>query len=160
MSKVYFISDLHLGHKNILNFTKGHRFGTSVDTHDFALVSQWNSVVTNRDTVWVLGDVCFDIEKMPLLEEMNGNKKLVLGNHDKFDIGVYLKYFSKVAGLVPYKGYWLSHAPIHPNELRGRKNIHGHVHLSSIEDERYINVCVEMSAGVPRTLEQLDPDYE
>lgn len=43
------------------------------------------------------------------------------------------------------KKFWLSHCPLHPEELRGRLNIHGHVHTNSVRDQRYINVSFEMS---------------
>ena len=59
----------------------------------------------------------------------------------------------------------MSHAPIHPNELRGRFNLHGHVHQNSITlpdgslDDRYINCCVEMSYGIPQSLDKLYETY-
>jgi len=156
MSKVYFISDLHIGHKNILNFAGKYRGGTNLEEHDRWLVDQWNSVVKKRDTVWVLGDICMDIRKMYMFNDMLGTKYLCLGNHDKFDIGVYQKYFKKIIGLSSYKGFWISHCPMHPQELRKRQgNIHGHVHQHSLDDDRYYNACVEMSYGVPRTLEEV-----
>tara|TARA_S200002703_G_C3794096_1_gene245163 strand:+ start:863 stop:1354 length:492 start_codon:yes stop_codon:yes gene_type:complete len=160
MSKVYFISDLHLGHKNILNFST-ERSGNTVLEHDHILVQKWNTVVNKRDVVYVLGDVCFDIQSMPRLGEMYGGKVLILGNHDKFDLGVYRKYFSKIYGFRTYKGYWISHAPIHPTELRGRKNIHGHVHNNVIRncynepDSRYIPVCVEQTNGYPLSFDKI-----
>lgn len=150
MSKVFFISDLHIGHKKIHEFSGPLRGGvTSVEDHDAWILDRWNSVVEKRDTVWVLGDVCFDMEKLPLLDKMFGNKILVLGNHDKFDLPVYQKYFSKIYGFTTYKGCWISHAPIHPEELRNRYNIHGHVHHNTIPDQRYVNVCPEVLSGEP-----------
>lgn len=154
MSDIYFISDLHLGHKKILEFSPS-RGGSTVDEHDTWIVSQWNSVIVKRDIVYVLGDVCFDIEKMKLLSLMAGEKRLILGNHDVFPIEEYLKYFTKVYGLTKYKGFWLSHAPIHPEELRGKPNIHGHVHNNIINDSRYISVCVEALNGKPISLTTL-----
>lgn len=154
MSRVFFISDLHLGHKSILNFSPS-RGGNTVDEHDHMLVAKWNMVVNKRDTVYVLGDVCFDASKLILLNEMVGTKHLILGNHDKFQLPVYQKYFYKIHGFRTYKGFWISHAPLHPDELRGRKNIHGHVHsniitdLNGEHDDRYISVCVEQTNGYP-----------
>ena len=53
----YFISDLHLGHRKILEYSPA-RGGKTIDEHDEWLVSQWNSVVRNKkDLVWVLGDI-------------------------------------------------------------------------------------------------------
>lgn len=158
MSVVRHISDLHLGHKKILHFSP-NRGGTNVDEHDEWIVKQWNSVVGKRDIVYVHGDVCFDMEKMPLFNRMNGKKRLIIGNHDKFDMGVYLKYFEQVHGFMKYKGYWLSHAPIHPDELRGGINIYGHVHNNPIKDPRYACVCVEQLDGKPIAFDEIKKRY-
>lgn len=160
MSRVFFISDLHFGHKNILDFSP-NRDGGTVDEHDGLLVAKWNMVVNKRDTVYVLGDVCFERSKLDLLDSMLGTKHLILGNHDKFQLPVYQKYFKKIHGFRTYKGFWLSHAPIHTDELRGRKNIHGHVHHAVITDvdgepdNRYIPVCVEQTNGYPVLFEEI-----
>jgi calcineurin-like phosphoesterase family protein len=128
-------------------------------------VNKWNSVVTKRDVVYVLGDVCFDVSKMPLLDTMLGTKYLIIGNHDTFQLGVYQKYFKKIHGFRTYKGYWISHAPIHPDELRGRRNIHGHVHNNPImlkgyePDLRYIPVCVEQLNGYPVPFDKIKERY-
>lgn len=166
MSQVFFISDLHLGHKSILKFSPD-RVGTCscIYEHDEILVDRWNSKVNKRDTVWVLGDICFDIEKMPLFDRMLGTKNLIIGNHDKFQLGVYQKYFNKIHGFLKYKGFWISHAPIHPDELRGKRNIHGHVHsniitdLNGKPDDRYISVCVEACHGYPIPFNQIRNRY-
>lgn len=160
MSKVYFISDLHIGHKNILGFSP-MRGGANINEHDEWILDRICSVVNKRDTLWILGDVCFDIQKIGMLGRIPCRKNLILGNHDKFQMGVYQKHFSRIHGFMTYRGCWLSHAPLHPVELRGRRNIHGHVHMNTIrdayhqEDPRYINVCVEASNGRPRTYEEL-----
>ena len=75
-----------------------------------------------------------------------------MGNHDT-DSGerqdilrmlIMLYKINKVGSLYKYKNkFWLSHAPIHPQELRGLKNVHGHCHNNSIDDNRYINVSCE-----------------
>jgi len=158
MSKVFFISDLHLGHKKILEFegkNRGDGRLTSVDEHDQWVVDQWNSVVTKRDLTWVLGDVCFDKTKLPLFKKMNGAKHLILGNHDEFPIADYLQYFNKIHGFMKYKGVWLSHAPIHTDELRGKFNIHGHVHSKLPASSWHIPVCVEHCGGKPKSWEEL-----
>ena len=156
MSNVYVISDLHLGHKNILNFEPNYRFGDTVEEHDHILIERIKSVVkSRRDRLIILGDICMKEELMPMLDEIPGEKILVRGNHDQFDDEVYRKYFKKIHGILHYKGFWLTHAPIHPVELRGKKNVHGHVHSNSIrnhyheKDERYINACVENCEGYP-----------
>lgn len=156
MSKTLFIGDLHLGHRSILGFAGNYRDGTTTEEHDAILVKKWNSVVGVQDLVYVLGDVAFTEEALHInLPQMNGRKILVRGNHDVLPLKEYLRYFEDIQGFVKYKKYWLSHAPIHPTELRGRRNIHGHIHMNTIPDEDYINVCVEMVEGFPQTLEQL-----
>lgn len=62
--------------------------------------------------------------------------------------------FDSIHSMVNYKGFWLTHAPIHPCELRGKRNIHGHVHDNSVKrgmglDERYINACLEVNNFKP-----------
>lgn len=157
MSRVRFISDLHLGHQAICKFSGEFRGGcTTTDEHDLWLVEQWNSVVTKNDLVYVLGDVCFDKAKLHLLKKMKGSKHLILGNHDKFSLEVYAQYFNKIHGFDKYKNKaWLSHSPIHPNELRGKWNVHGHVHQNIVDDLRYISVCVEAVSGKPISWDDL-----
>ena len=157
MSLVYHISDLHMGHKNILSFAGSDRGGECVGTHDRWIIKQWNSVIRKRDTVFVHGDVAMTKEGLYACKKLNGTKKLIMGNHDEFKIDEYLYTggFSEILpSLMRYKGTWLSHCPIHPDELRGKINIHGHVHQQSIMlgrklDPRYRNVCVEQCYGVP-----------
>lgn len=128
----------------------------TVEEHDNYIVRQWNSVVSKNDLVYVLGDVCFDKTKLPLLKRMKGNKHLILGNHDEFSLETYKPYFNKIHGFMKYKGVaWLSHAPIHPDELRGKWNIHGHVHHKTLPDYRYINVGVEVLDGKPISWDEL-----
>lgn len=156
MSTPRFIGDLHLGHKKIVEFSGPLRGNvTTVDEHDEWIVKQWNKVVSKTDIVYVHGDICFDKEKLPLLDRMKGRKILLLGNHDQFDLSDYQKYFEKIHGFMKYKGFWLSHSPIHPAELRGKVNVHGHVHHNTIADPRYINVSVEALNGMPIRLDEL-----
>lgn len=165
MSKKWIISDLHFGHKNILKYAGPLRGGSNSEEHDLWLIEQINSVVGKNDLLYVLGDVAFDVESLKLMNKIKaGNRILVKGNHDTCSTQEYLKYFSTVHGLLSFKGtFWMSHAPIHPIELRGRLNIHGHVHQNSVMDSefpsvldnRYINACVEMSYGIPQSLDDL-----
>ncbi|RDE25161.1 serine/threonine protein phosphatase [Motiliproteus coralliicola] len=152
----HFISDLHLGHKKILQFSNQWRGGTTIQEHDDWIVTQWNKTIGKRDPVYVLGDVAFTREGLQRVKELNGQKFLIMGNHDFAQIHEYEDVgFRILGGIVKYKGFWLSHAPIHPNELRGCANIHGHVHSESIDDSRYINVCVEPLGGVPLSIHEI-----
>lgn len=144
--RVYFASDLHLGHKRILEF--GQRSATSIEEHDEQIVDTWNSTVRkDRDIVWVLGDVAMTRSGLALLNHMKGEKRLILGNHDTFPLGEYAMYFSHIAAFHKgYKGLVLTHIPIHDNELVYRNweyNVHGHVHdPEKVKDysSKHINV--------------------
>lgn len=163
MTRVFVISDLHFGHTKIMEFSKGYREGNTYLENMDIICKKWNNRVRKRDKVFVNGDICFDISLMPVFDELNGTKILIRGNHDRFDTEEYLKYFKEVHGLYKYscKGFsaWLSHCPIHPQELRDKINIHGHVHQNHIllengeRDPRYFNACIENSDGAPTPME-------
>lgn len=158
MNQVFFISDLHLGHKRILEFSP-NRGGSNTIEHSEWLVKQWNSVVGKRDHVWVLGDIVFSRDHFKYLGEMKGTKNMIMGNHDRFAYDEYKKYFNRICGITKYRNFWLTHAPIHEEELRGLVNIHGHTHAKIIDDEKYCNVCVEMCSGIPISLDYIIEDY-
>lgn len=163
MSNTYIISDLHLGHRNILKFSAERReWANTVLEHDHTLITRIRSVCKNkRDTLYILGDVAFEVSSLELLNEIPARKILVRGNHDVFQDGVYRKYFDSIQGLIKkrYNGqsYWFSHAPVHPHELRGAISVHGHTHSKSLTksrytqelDPEYFNVCVEVNGGYP-----------
>lgn len=149
---IYFISDLHLGHKNILKFSP-ERHGSTIEEHDDWII-EICSGLTKRNILYILGDISWTREGLARLEEIKAQKNFILGNHDGFRVEEYMKYGRVLPGLYKYKGFWLSHAPVHPVELRGCKNIHGHVHSNTLPDERYINVSVE-NFRRPISLEEL-----
>ncbi len=83
--KMWYTSDVHFGHKNILKFCRDTRRGKTIEEHDELMIEQWNSQVEPNDEVWHLGDFCFykDIEQITkLLDRLHGRINLILGNHD------------------------------------------------------------------------------
>lgn len=148
MSNVFVISDLHLSHKNMA-IKRG--FENEIE-HDNFIIKQWNKVVNKKDITYILGDITME-KSSPyiLLNELNGIKKVVLDNHDKpQNISELLKYVYSVCGVIEYKRFILLHCPIHESELkRFYKNIHGHVHKNSLNDNRYINVSYEVTNYTP-----------
>ena len=154
MAKVWFTSDLHLGHKNIATFRKE----VTSQEHNTALISEdWFTYVGKRDIVWVLGDIAFTDDGLANFFALPGTKRIVLGNHDPFPANRYTARCDMVRGAHRYKNTWLTHIPIHPAELRGKHNLHGHVHYATLDDDRYFNCCVENCLKVVgRTLISLD----
>lgn len=79
---IYFISDTHFGHKNIIEYTS--RPYLNVHEMNVALTENWNSVVTANDTIYHLGDFAFKSKAKikDLLRKLNGNIIFIRGNHD------------------------------------------------------------------------------
>jgi calcineurin-like phosphoesterase family protein len=158
MAQTFFIADLHIGHKAICKYRP--QFSNPKE-HDECIIENWNKVVKKKhDTVWSLGDMFIknnDYDFDNILHRLNGTIRIIPGNHD------YMPYYPKEMiwnGLWAKYGYWLSHCPIHPNELRGKKNIHGHVHYKLIDDSNYICVCCEHINFTPISLEEIRNKYE
>jgi calcineurin-like phosphoesterase family protein len=155
MSNVWFTSDLHLGHRNI------HKYRTQFESeehHREVIKENYHKVVTKRDKVFFLGDVAFTQECLADVGTWVGERKvLIVGNHcvDNIPMSEIVKHFDEVYSLLKYKEYWLSHAPIHPNELRGKYNLHGHVHYASLDDPRYLNCCLENTDYAPIDLNEV-----
>ena len=80
---VYFISDLHFGHKNILTYD--NRPFKTIEEHDNALVKNWNNTISNDDEVYILGDISWHnvTKTIEIVKSLNGVKHLIVGNHDK-----------------------------------------------------------------------------
>ena len=123
MSTVRFMGCLHLGHRNLATW---RGFQDEVE-HDEYLISQWNKAVHKRDLTYILGDVTMETDRHYYqLDRLNGRKVVVLGNHDRWQhVPELLKYVDGVAGAVDYKGYLLTHVPIHVDEVHFcRANLH------------------------------------
>ena len=143
----YYISDTHLGHKNIIKLDEqsgGRHFG-SIEEHDNLIIENWNKTVKQSDKVYILGDFSWmnghDTEE--ILRKLNGVKFLIKGNHDR-----YLKEseFNKerFVWIKPYaemhdnrRKVVLSHYPIFCYNGQYRRNkkgepltymLYGHVH--------------------------------
>lgn len=121
----YFISDLHLGHKAQIKW-RGFK---SQEEHDTAVIESLMTL-PKKSKLWVLGDIAFNEESLKLINRIPSRLKVcVLGNHDKMPAKKYLEVFNDIIAPIKYKRFWLSHQPIHLQEMyRVRGNIHGHIH--------------------------------
>lgn len=145
---VYFASDLHLGHL----LASDMRGFNDIRDHDEAVIESLLKVDHKRAMIWILGDVAMSRSSLSLLGELKSNLKMVRGNHDQFNIEEYQEYFSEIHGFLKYKNLWLSHCPIHPQEMyRCNANVHGHIHKNTNSPELpypYINVNWDFHRGV------------
>ena len=137
----YYISDTHFFHKNIAggkNYDK-RPYETLEEMHE-DMKNKWNNVVTSADHVYILGDLTWKAtdEAIEFIKSLNGNKHLILGNHDFTHNNKLKKLFVEV---VPYKeikdkldgieyNLVLSHYPIMfwDRQHYGAIHLYGHVH--------------------------------
>lgn len=158
---IFLISDTHFGQESVLNFTRDDgsklRDFASLEEMHVHMAEKWNSVVGPKDKIYHLGDVAFTKDGLRLLHMLNGKKRLIRGNHDRFALNDYREHFEEVYGVRQLEGYWLTHVPMHPSCLMGRAklNVHGHIHARTIDDDRYFNVSVENVNYTPIHLEEI-----
>jgi len=77
----YFVSDTHFNHNNIIKYCD--RPFDSVEEMNEVLIKNWNSVVSEGDIVYFLGDFSMSLGAVEeLTKRLNGHKKLITGNHD------------------------------------------------------------------------------
>lgn len=157
---IYFTSDTHFGHYNIIKYCN-RLVSEHTDDHTIArnkmteiLITNWNSIVGPKDEVYHLGDVSFygTNRTKEIVNCLNGRKYLIRGNHDKKDNAYWITmgfewvrdYFKlKVHTLlksdradVPDKQYHqpivLCHYPLlsWDSMAYGSWHLHGHCHGS------------------------------
>lgn len=153
-SKLFFTSDTHFGHKNIINFCK--RPWNSVEEMDQALIDNWNSVVDKDATVFHLGDFAFATNRRwrEIVEALNGKIYLIIGNHDETrypgdkTMEIFKGVYSQLRITVENKKVYLNHYPFlcYGGTYRGDKDsvwqLFGHVHTcpnSSGADDNRMN---------------------
>lgn len=138
MSKIFYISDLHLMHQNIIRFD--NRPFETVEEMDKALINNWNSVVSNADHVYHLGDFCWGKKDdwIKYLKLLNGNIHIIKGNHDLKDYPPDVKKY--IVEAVDYKEITdcgrhviMCHYPIMCYKASYNPNcymLHGHTHIT------------------------------
>ena len=157
----YYISDLHFFSKNQtaegLNFD--NRPFKNVDEMHEVILNNWNSRVTNGDTVYILGDISNrgkNEDLIALVARLKGKKVLIVGNHEDIRDYRYKQLFHAIYDYLeitdhvdkqPYK-LVLCHYPIlmWNGQHNGTILLYGHLH-DSIE-EAYFKKCLsEMNGG-------------
>ena len=118
MSNIWVSSDCHFCHDKDFLF-KPRGFDNVFDMNE-AIIKNWNSLVNYDDTVYLLGDIMLNdnFEGINCLRRLNGNIKIIFGNHDtdtRKDLYKEL-YNVEVLGyatMIKAKGYtfYLSHYP-------------------------------------------------
>lgn len=164
MSRYWFTADLHLGHKEILDFC--NRPFRSIEGMDKALILRWNARVKPEDTVFHIGDFSLSSKSKikEYLKQLNGIKILIKGSHDKRSglktiiESVHIKFGGKRINLV--------HDPKFVNSLF-QLNFCGHIHNKwkfkrktfAMSSTDIINVGVDVWGFFPVSFNEIMRDY-
>lgn len=92
-----YIADTHFLHHNIIRFD--NRPFATVEEMTETLIENWNSVVKPGDITNILGDFCwssYESDWASILRRLNGEKVLILGNHDKMSGAKLRKLFADI----------------------------------------------------------------
>ena len=168
---IWFTSDTHFGHKNILKYcpeSRGHF--KNIQEHDETIIQNWNENIQNGDDVYHLGDFSFapEARTRELLSILNGNIHLIRGNHDKAIRGSIIKEFAWVKDY--YRLKWhkpdgerqdiiLFHYPIASWDKahHGSWHLHGHCH-GTFHSESYqarLDAGVDVHNMTPVSIDQI-----
>ena len=166
----FVISDTHFGHGNIIEL--GKRPFENNEHMTNTLIKNWNETVTERDTVYHLGDFGWKNAEynLDVLARLRFKKLvLVCGNHDTaktlnafHTLGVQVQDYYEIP--LPYTRLrcCLFHYPMAEwnGYYRGAVHLHGHTHSAVYSDMpgRY-NVCAEAVGYRPKSLAQIEKEH-
>ncbi len=173
-SKIFYTSDLHFGHKNVIKFSN-RPYKDSIDM-ETKLIENWNKKVALEDTVYILGDMFYGkSDYCKVLDSLKGKKILVKGNHEQW-IERYRELEEYFEEITDYKiitdnerKVVLFHFPILDwnHKYHNSYHVYGHVHnIQNIDTLVMYNQINALNAGVdvnsyePCTLEELIKNKE
>ena len=146
----YYISDLHFfcqdqTQEGPESYAK--RPFANVEEMNAYMLDRWNRKVTDKDTVYILGDIAHQDMSEPLLEliaRLRGKKVLIAGNHDNAKCRKFKKLFEEVCDYKEIrdvsngKNYSLAlfHYPILMwcGQHKGKILLYGHTHSTAEDD--------------------------
>lgn len=101
--RIFFTSDLHFGHANVIRYSR--RPFAALEEMEAALIANWNQTVGPRDLIYVLGDfsMATPARTEEIVKQLQGEKFLVQGNHDRGMKGSAKRHFSWVRDLYELK---------------------------------------------------------
>jgi calcineurin-like phosphoesterase family protein len=167
MSKIFFTSDYHLGHANIIKYC--NRPFTNIESMNETIIRNHNNRVKPEDIVFHDGDFCFKntkggkegegslLRSEDWRKRLNGNIIFIQGNHDNHNsLHTPIRHI-----LLEYGGYsiFLVHNPEHYNKDYDL-NFVGHVHEKwKFRKDNFnkilINVGVDVWKFMPVTFEEI-----
>lgn len=192
----FFTADTHFGHANIIKYCKRPQYSSEdfdeegqwrsstirrlrAQDMDAMLVSNWNSVVTNEDTVYHLGDFSFGSvhQTINYLCEIRFKRfYFIWGNHDSAMRGLYQQFKShKAPAYLMNRVFFLGHLEevrigydvnitlchyamkVWNKSHAGTWHLYGHSHGSLPDDphSRSLDVGVDVHGYRPISLEEV-----
>lgn len=182
LSKIFYISDLHFGHSNIIRYD--HRPYKNANEMDQDLIKKWNDAVSDEDIVYILGDISWHNEPktVEIFKQLKGRKILIKGNHDYIS-NVLAKCFDRIVDYAEINDNGtkvvMSHYPMPfwNGQFRDTVHLYGHVHNSHqwniceswIEEARQLQAIpmrmynvgcmMDWMGYTPRTLNEIIEKY-
>lgn len=155
--KIFFTSDLHFGHENVIRFD--NRPFNTVEEMDEEMIKRWNVKVGKGDIVYVLGDFIWKAaanEAVSIIRRLNGQIILIKGNHDRFLHNATAK--KALAGIKDYDDICvtledgttrrciLSHyfIPFYNGHRYQAIHLHGHSHFTE-ESAEEVRITTELN---------------
>jgi len=167
---IYFIADMHFGHENVIRLNK--RPFSSVEEMDNTIIQNWNAIVRDTDTVYIIGDVWYRGKRnaVDYMRKLKGVKHLIRGNHDVKALKnpAFVNCFDSIQDIadiiVGNERVILCHYPMLEwnGYYRESLHIHGHIHNNRQgvfeylrTESRALNAGVDITGFKPVTLEEL-----
>jgi calcineurin-like phosphoesterase family protein len=158
---IFVISDLHLGHANIIRYCSRPFLYSDVDEMNSVLIRNWNSVISPETRVYHLGDLRYGKESLPIphyRDQLTGTITFIEGNHDDHELDTERSVVLEYDGL----RFLLLHDPADAPPAFDGWVIHGHYHNNDLRNfpflnmkERRINVSAEVIGYVPLGLREI-----
>ena len=151
-SKIFFVSDTHYGHSNIIEFCK--RPFENVQEMNKKMIENWNNKVPTDGIVFHLGDFSWGGYQQwkQIREQLNGEIILIKGNHCLKNLtptahSLFKKVVFQMRIEIEGRKIWLNHFPLlcysgTYRDFNGLEyNLFGHVHLSNHKERNTGRDC-------------------
>ncbi|MBR6483651.1 MAG: metallophosphoesterase [Clostridiales bacterium] len=166
----YYIADPHFGHERIITLCS--RPFKDADEMDRVMIERWNKAVTDKDDVYIIGDLCHRslLKPSEYLRMLKGRKHLITGNHDDviFKDPDALSMFESIDQMKTVKDngkkIFLCHYPVAewPGYFSGTCHFYGHIHNTKNKSyeimkelDNAFNVGAELLDYTPRTADKI-----
>ncbi|MCK9580665.1 MAG: 2'-5' RNA ligase family protein [Methanoregula sp.] len=158
---IFVISDLHLGHANIIRYcSRPFRYSDAAGM-DSILIRNWNLAVGSDTQVFHIGDLRYGRDVLPAqhyVRQLSGKIAFISGNHDDPELN------AEKTAVLDYDGirFFLVHDPADAPPAFDGWVIHGHHHNNDLRTYPYldpvarrINVSAEVIGYVPVSLREI-----